>query len=58
MGGTQSKVPLEISKEIWGYLFNNQIMVTAEYLPSKLNVVADWESRHHQDPSNWKLNPQ
>ena len=40
MWGTKSKVLLEISKEIWSYLFNNQIMITAEYLPSKLNVAS------------------
>ena len=34
----------------------NQITVTAEYLPSSLNVQADWESRNHKDSSNLKLN--
>ena len=35
----------------------NQITIKAEYLPSSLNVQADWESRNHKDSSNWKLNP-
>ena len=30
-------------------------MITAEYLPSKLNVKADLEPRSAKDSSNWKL---
>ena len=32
-------------------------MIRAEYLPGVENVVADWESRHHNDSSNWQLSP-
>ena len=31
------------------------MVVTAEYLPTKMNVVADWESRNATDSSSWKL---
>ena len=58
MGGTKSPELLEISKQIWEYLISRQIMITTEYLPSKLNLVADRESRNIQDTSDWKLNPQ
>jgi len=29
-----------------------------EYLPSHLNIEADWESRNIQDSSDWKLDEQ
>ena len=32
-------------------------MITLEYLPSKLNVKADCESRHAESKSEWKLLP-
>ena len=54
-GGTHSSQLLNISKEIWKYLLDKQITITAEYLPSKLNIRADWESRNCRDMSDWKL---
>ena len=56
-GGTQNKMMFELAKEIWSYLLTYNIMITVEYLPSKLNVVADWESRNCRDSSEWKLSP-
>ena len=32
-------------------------MITAEWIPSHLNTVADWESRNVRDSSEWKLCP-
>ena len=32
-------------------------MIHADYLPGVEDVVADWESRHHNDSSNWQLSP-
>ena len=55
MGGTHSPQLLKISKSIWNYLLSHQITITAEYLPSRLNVRADWESRNATDSSDWKL---
>ena len=57
MGGTRSPELLQVAKEIWDYLLANGIAVTAEYLPSSLNIQADWQSRNHRDTSDWKLNP-
>ena len=57
MGGTRSPELLQVAKEIWDYLLANGITVTAEYLPSSLNIQADWQSRNHRDSSDWKLNP-
>ena len=56
MRGTRSQELLQVAKEIWDYLLANQIAVTAEYLPSSLNIQADWQSRNHRDSSHWKLN--
>ena len=39
-GGNQ--MLLKLSKEIWQYLLKYQITITAEYLPSSLNVEAGW----------------
>ena len=55
MGGTHTTEPLNVSKSIWSYLLSKQIAMSAEYLPSALNVHADWESRNAKDNSEWKL---
>ena len=49
IGGTRSPELLQVANEICEYLLANRIAVTAEYLPSSLNIQADWQSR------NWKL---
>ena len=41
MEGTHSLKLLKISKPIWHYLLFHGIIITAEYLPSKLNVQTD-----------------
>ena len=46
---------LKISKSIWHYLLFHGIIITAKYLPSKLNIQADWESRNSRVSSDWKL---
>ena len=58
MRGLTCPILLSIAKEIWEYFLNNKIMITAEYLPSKMNKDADWESRNHSDSSEWKLDPE
>ena len=52
MGGTHSLELLSISMSIWHYLLSHGIIITTEYLPSKLNVQADWEPRNPSDPSD------
>ena len=47
----------EVSKRIWEYLLEHQITITAEWIPSHLNTIADWESRNVRDSSEWKLCP-
>ena len=41
MRGTFSPQLLKISKSIWNYLLSHQITITAEYLPSRMNIEAD-----------------
>ena len=41
MGGSQNLKMVELAKEIWEYLLKWEITITAEYLPSKLNLTAD-----------------
>ena len=55
MGGPTSPTMNNLAKQIWDYLLKNKIQCTAEYIPSKLNVEADEESRT-TDYSEWKLN--
>ena len=57
MGGTKNEMMIDLSKEIWSYLTSKQITLTLEWIPSKLNVEADWASRNWQDASEWKLDP-
>ena len=46
---------IRISKEIWIYLLSRNILITGEYLPSKLNYVADQKSRWKMDCSEWEM---
>ena len=41
-GGTRSPKKRQVAKEIWDYLLADGIAVTIEYLPSSLNIQADW----------------
>ena len=50
-------IPNRISKEIWEFAFSKEIMITAEYLPGRLDIMADWASRNCQDSSDWLLSP-
>ena len=54
---TRNQMSLKVSKEIWQYLLNHQIIITAEYFPGSLNLEADRQSRNSRDPSEWKLSP-
>ena len=46
-----------IAKRIWNYLLSKGITLTAEWIPSSENHIADWESRNTKDSSEWKLCP-
>ena len=40
-GGTQNKKMTAISKKIWKFALSKEIMLTAEYLPGRLNITVD-----------------
>ena len=46
MGGTASREMTALAKEIWELALLQKIIITAEYLPGKLNVRADWASKN------------
>ena len=48
LGGTKNEHMIRLSKEMWHYLLNRNMAITAEYLPSVLNTVADRKSRKNQ----------
>ena len=58
MGGTQSPALCYLAIELWEWCLARKITLHAEYLPGRCNIRADFESRHHNDSSNWRLNPQ
>lgn len=57
MGGTASPITNKLAKQIWEIFLKKKISFTAEYLPSALNQIADWESRKNKDSSDWRLCP-
>ena len=56
MEDTQNLGMIGLAKEIWD--LTSQTTITVEYLPSRLNKVADSESRNCNDSSELKLDPQ
>ena len=56
MGGTRNELLVQISKEIWEYLLDKGITITAEHLPGALNKEANMHLRTVKNSSEWKLN--
>ena len=57
MGGMHSVALCNLVVHIWKWCLEGNIYIHAEHLPGKLNVRADWHSRHTQDCSDWQLHP-
>ena len=57
MGGTHSRKLMELTSQMWELSLEREIFLSAEYLPGKLNIIADRESRMMGDSSEWKLDP-
>jgi hypothetical protein len=55
LGGTHSLVLSNLAKDMWHWALQKGMMLSAEHLPGRLNQVADYESRHFSDASDWKL---
>ena len=58
MWGIQNLKLVQLAKEIWNHLLQCGTLLLHSYLPRKLNVTANWESRNNSDSSEWKLAPQ
>ena len=56
IGGTHSHVLANLAIALWEWCLENQLIVSAQHLPGKLNIGADSESRVLTDSSDWKLN--
>ena len=54
VGGTRSREIKTLAKEISKFTLSQKIIITAEYLPGKLNVRANWASKNF---SEWMLSP-
>ena len=57
-GGTKSPELCEISTRIWEFLMDRGTTLTASWIPSVLNVIADERSRRNPNSSEWALNSQ
>ena len=55
MGSTRYHRLFQITHGLWTYCLSRGIIITVEYLPGKLNEIADKESRVYLDRSNWML---
>ena len=57
MGSTDSLELLKITQlqSVWRFLLSRGIIITSEYLPSKLNVQVEWEFWNARDSSDWKF---
>ena len=55
MGGTHSPECNHVSQQIWEWLVAREILLSAAYIPSDANVVADFHSRCFHENKEWAL---
>ena len=58
MGGIKSETCNNIAFRIWNFCTENNIWISAAYIPGKDNIEADHQSRILQDATEWKLHPE
>ena len=56
MGGTKSMKCNTLARELWRWAEERKVWLIASYIPGRLNVEADFESRHFSDDTEWSLN--
>ena len=56
-GGTQTKDFSDLAIQIWEWCLERSITLTAEYLPGKENLVADYESQHYANATTGCSSP-
>ena len=57
MGGTHSLICNDIAKSIWQWATHRNIWLSAAYVPGSDNTVADFQSQHFEDNTEWCLSP-
>ena len=57
MGGTVSPQANTPVRDLWMWCLEKNVLLLVQHLPSKLNMIADLESRMMRDRSYWMLNP-
>ena len=57
LGRTVSTQAMRLARELWMWCLERVILLTAQHLPGKENIIADTESRVMRDRSDWMLNP-
>ncbi|KAI8516362.1 hypothetical protein Bbelb_049430 [Branchiostoma belcheri] len=55
LGGTRSQRLLDIALDLWEWCVNRDLYITAEHVPGKENVRADYNSRHFSPATEWTL---
>jgi len=56
-GGTASQKLSQLTKDLWLWCMERNILLQAQHLPGVLNTIADEESRTWSDRSEWRLSP-
>ena len=54
-GGTHSMIQNDLAVQIWEYVMENNIHISAAHIPGKHNVLADEASRKFQDAAEWMI---
>ena len=55
LGRTRSLGLSNLALAQWEWALKQNIFLSAEHLAGRMNVMADWQSRHFLDSSNWRL---
>ena len=56
MGGSKSHACNELAKLIWDWCIHKNIWVSVVHLPGVQNTIADRQSRHFEEETEWMLN--
>ena len=54
-GGSTSHKCHEVSRDIWHWAERHEVWISAAYIPGKLNIDADEESREFNDATEWSI---
>ena len=57
MGGTRSQDLMVLARKIWAWCLDQHIEISAQHVPGKLNIKADFLSRYLRDRTDWILHP-